>query len=75
MRPYHVVTGIWRESGDREMINGFYSRREAMEEAFCHKHTHSKIRIVRIEDSAQAMADLLASFDAGAPVALTGGAQ
>ena len=75
MSNYYVVTGIWRESGDREMINGFFSRRDALEEAFCHKHTHSKIRIVRIEDTAQAMADLLASFDAGAPVALAGGAQ
>ena len=74
MSNYYVVTGIWRESGDREMINGFYSRREAMEEAFHHKYTHSKIRVVKIDDTAAAMADLLASFDTGAP-ARAGGAQ
>jgi hypothetical protein len=74
-KPYYVVTGIWRESRYREMINGFYSRREAMEESFCHKHTHSKILIVKIDDTPEAMADLLASFDTGAPIARAGGAQ
>jgi len=73
--PYYVVTGVWRESGDREIINGFYSRRDAMEEAFCHKHTHSKILISKIEHTAQAMADLIAGFNTGAPVARAGGAQ
>lgn len=59
---YYVVTGIWRETGEREVINGFYSSREAMEEAFCHKHTHSKILISKIDDTAEAMADLIAGL-------------
>jgi hypothetical protein len=75
MTKYYVVTGVWRETGEREAINGFYARRDALKEAFCHKHTHSKLLIIRIEDTAQAMADLLASFNTGAPVARAGGAQ
>jgi len=62
MSNYYVVTGIWRETGEREAINGFYSRREAMEEALCHKHKHRKLLISKIDDTAEAMTALIASF-------------
>ena len=61
-RPYYVVIGIWLESGEPEVINGFYSRREACEEAACHRHTHKTLRVVRIVDTMQAMRELIASL-------------
>jgi hypothetical protein len=44
------------------VINGFYSRREACEEAACHRHTHKTLRVVRIVDTMQAMRELIASL-------------
>jgi hypothetical protein len=53
-KTYYVVIGIWRETGEPEVINGFYSRADAVEEAACHKHTHRKIRVVRTVDTTEA---------------------
>ena len=53
-RPYYIVIGIWRDTGEPEVINGFYSRAEAVEEAGCHKHTHRKLRVERITDTPEA---------------------
>jgi hypothetical protein len=53
-KAYYVVIGIWRETGEPEVINGFYSRADAVEEAACHKHTHRKIRVVRTVDTTEA---------------------
>ncbi len=61
-KAYYVVIGIWLESGEPEVINGFYSRREACEEAACHRHTHKTLRVVRILDTQEAMRDLIASL-------------
>jgi hypothetical protein len=53
-KPYYIVIGIWRDTGEPEVINGFYSRAEAVEEAACHKHTHRKLRVERIIDTPEA---------------------
>lgn len=59
MKKYYVVTGIDRESGAREIINGFYSRADALEEADCHRHTHKKIMVQIIVDTPAAYVDLV----------------
>lgn len=59
MRKYYVVTGVWRENNIREIINGFYSRADALEEADCHKHTHKKIMVQIITDTPGAYMDLV----------------
>jgi hypothetical protein len=50
-KTYYIVIGIWRETNEPEVINGFYSRADAVEEASCHKHTHRKLRVVRTVDT------------------------
>jgi hypothetical protein len=62
-KSYFVVIGIWIESGEPEIINGFYSRREACGEAACHRHTHKTLRVVRIADTQEAMRNLIASLN------------
>ena len=59
MKKYYVVTGIDRESGAREIINGFYARCDAFEEAGCHKHTHKALRIQIIADTPAAYTELV----------------
>jgi hypothetical protein len=56
---YYVVVGVWRESGEQEVINGFYSRKDALEEKDCHKHEYKKLRVIPIDDTAEAMGRLI----------------
>jgi hypothetical protein len=56
---YYVVVGVFVEDYLPEIINGFYSRKEALEEVDCHKHTHKKLKVIRIDDSAEAMGRLV----------------
>jgi hypothetical protein len=59
MKKYYVVTGVDRENGAREILNGFYSRADALEEADCHRHTHKKIVVQVIMDTPAAYTDLV----------------
>jgi hypothetical protein len=59
MNKYYVVVGVCRYSGTQEIINGFYTRAEAVEEAACNKHTHKCLRVVAIEDNLEAMNALI----------------
>lgn len=59
MNKYYVVVGVCRYAGGQEIINGFYTRAEAAEEAACNKHTHKCLRVVAIEDTVEAMNELI----------------
>ena len=56
---YYVVVGVFVEDNLPEIINGFYSRNDALEEADCHKHTHKKLKVIRIDDTREAMDNLI----------------
>ena len=56
---YYVVVGVWRESGEQELINGFYSRKDALEEKDCNRHQYKKLRVIPIEYTAEAMGRLI----------------
>lgn len=66
MKKYYVVTGVWRENNIREIINGFYARREALNEAGYHRHTHKSIRIRIITDTPGALDELVHQLQAEA---------
>ncbi len=59
---YYVVVGIPRGDNLPEIINGFYQRKDALEEKDCHKHTHKKLKVIRIDDTAEAMGRLIAEL-------------
>jgi hypothetical protein len=53
---YYVVVGVAREdnpSEAAEIINGFYSRKDAIEEKECHKHSYKKLRVVPLAEDTQ----------------------
>jgi hypothetical protein len=56
---YYVVVGVPREDNLPEIINGFYSRKDALEEKDCYKHEYKKLRVVPIDDTAEAMGRLI----------------
>ena len=56
---YYVVVGVWRESGEQEVINGFYSRKDALEEKDCNRNEYKKLRVIPIDDTAEAMGRLI----------------
>jgi hypothetical protein len=59
---YYVVVAVWRETGEQEVINGFYSRKDALEEKDCYKHEYKKLRVIPIDDTAEAMGRLIAEL-------------
>ena len=56
---YYVVVGVWRESGEQGIINGFYSRNDALEEKDCYRHEYKKLRVIPIDDTREAMDNLI----------------
>ena len=61
---YYVVVGLWRwgeHEGNRaqEIINGFYSRKDAVEEAICSRGDYKQVQIFTIDDTAEAMGRLI----------------
>lgn len=63
MNKYYVVVGVCRYSSTQEIINGFYTRAEAVEEAACNKHTHKCLRVVPIDDTLEAMNALITQLN------------
>jgi hypothetical protein len=56
---YYVVVGVWRESGEQGIINGFYSRKDALEEKDCNRNEYKKLRVIPIDDTREAMDNLI----------------
>ena len=56
---YYVVVGIPREDNLPEIINGFYSRSDALEEKDCYRHEYKKLRVIPIDDTREAMDNLI----------------
>ncbi len=59
---YYVVVGAPVGDGEDylpEIINGFYSRKDALEEKYWCKDTHKKLRVIPIDDTAEAMGRLI----------------
>jgi hypothetical protein len=56
---YYVVVGISREDNLPEIINGFYQRNDALEEKDCYRHEYKKLRVIPIDDTHEAMDNLI----------------
>lgn len=56
---YYVVVGVLRGDNLPEIINGFYSRKDALEEKDCNKHQYKKLRVIPIDDTREAMDSLI----------------
>ena len=56
---YYVVVGVSREDNLPEIINGFYSRKDALEEKYCYRHEYKKLKVIPIDDTAEAMGQLI----------------
>ena len=56
---YYVVVGVSREDNLPEIINGFYQRNDALEEKDCYRHEYKKLKVIRIDDTREAMDNLI----------------
>jgi hypothetical protein len=56
---YYVVVGVPRGDNLPEIINGFYSRNDALEEKDCYRHEYKKLRVIPIDDTHEAMDNLI----------------
>ena len=70
---YYVVAGVWRwgeyeGKGVQEIINGFYTRKEAVEEVICLRGDYKKVQIFTIEDTREAWDSLKVELQKGAPL-------
>ena len=59
---YYVVVGVPWGNNLPEIINGFYARKDALEEKDCCRHEYKKLRVIPIDDTAEAMGRLIAEL-------------